>query len=225
MAVSTSAQEMFSPPRMIRSLARSMMYKAPSGSSLPMSPVRNQPSTESASAVASGLFQYSLRSVTPRISTSPGVPGGSSLFSSSTTLTSISAMARPQEEGFSTYSFEEKVFTVSALDSVRPQPCPADLPFLAVCALSLAGGAAPPPPMPCNEEVSYLLYSGCVSSSMDMVGTPTNCVTFSLSMSLSASSASHLCMSTTLRPRRSESRKMAWEPVAWKSGTGHMTAS
>jgi len=60
---------------------------------------------------------------------------------------------------------------------------------------------------------------------MDIVGTPTNCETFSASMSCRASSASHLCMSTTLRPSMKERRKIACEPVAWKRGTGQITAS
>mmetsp|Transcript_82520 Transcript_82520/g.218993 ORF Transcript_82520/g.218993 Transcript_82520/m.218993 type:complete len:255 (+) Transcript_82520:392-1156(+) len=220
MAVSTSALEMFSPPRMIRSFARSRMYRAPSGSSLPMSPVRNQPSTEIASAVASGFRQYSLSMVTPRRRTSPGVPGGSSLLPSSTILMSTNGRALPQEAGLLTYSWDEKVLTVSAFDSVRPQPCPADLPFFAVCALSFAGGAAPPPPTPCSVEVSNLSYSGWFSNSIDMVGTPVKFVTFSLWISRRASSASHLYINTTFLPSMNERRKMEWLPVAWKRGTG-----
>jgi 4-deoxy-L-threo-5-hexosulose-uronate ketol-isomerase len=47
----------FSPARMIMSFARSTRSRKPSESSRPMSPVRNQPSAVTASAVASGRFQ------------------------------------------------------------------------------------------------------------------------------------------------------------------------
>mmetsp|Transcript_116513 Transcript_116513/g.340905 ORF Transcript_116513/g.340905 Transcript_116513/m.340905 type:complete len:210 (-) Transcript_116513:34-663(-) len=209
MVVSTSAVEIFSPPRMINSLARSKMYKAPSGSSLPMSPVRNQPSAEIASAVASGFRQYSFSIVTPRMRISPGVPGSSSLLLSSTILMSINGKALPHEAGFFTYSCDDEVWTVKALDSVRPQPCPADLPLFSVCAPSLAGGAAPPPPMPFSEEVLNSSYRGWFNSSIDIVGTPVKVVTFSLSMSFKASSGSHLYMSTTFRPSKNDRRKIA----------------
>lgn len=61
-ACSTSAQEMFSPPRMIMSLALSRMYTKLCSSIAPMSPERNHKSPWSSiwktSAVLSGFLQY-----------------------------------------------------------------------------------------------------------------------------------------------------------------------
>ena len=55
-AYSTSAQPIFSPPRITISFARSRITKNPRSSSNPMSPVKNQPSFNT-SEVSLGLFQ------------------------------------------------------------------------------------------------------------------------------------------------------------------------
>src|SRR3954449_10513609 len=52
---STSGEYTFSPPVMIMSLSRSSTKTKPSSSTLPMSPVRNQPSSVTTAAVSSGL--------------------------------------------------------------------------------------------------------------------------------------------------------------------------
>jgi len=54
--LSTSIGEMFRPPEMIISLRRSTIFRYPSSSMIPMSPVRSHPSTRT-SRVASTLFQ------------------------------------------------------------------------------------------------------------------------------------------------------------------------
>jgi hypothetical protein len=56
-ACSTSIEEMFSPPEMIRSFLRSTIQMKPSSSARPTSPVENQPSASNAAAVSFGLRQ------------------------------------------------------------------------------------------------------------------------------------------------------------------------
>jgi len=52
-----------------------------------------------------------------------------------------------------------------------------------------------------------------------MAGTPPNMVTRSRSISSSARSASHLCMSTSFPPEARLATSTEWQPVAWKNGT------
>src|SRR6478735_5626631 len=69
---SRAAGATFLPPAVTMiSFLRPVMVRKPSESKLPMSPVRNQPPSLNASAVASGLFQYSLKTLMPRTSISP----------------------------------------------------------------------------------------------------------------------------------------------------------
>ena len=63
--------EMFSPPRTIRSVRRSATISLPSASSRPRSPVRSQPSSVHAAAVATGSPRYPLNSAGPATWISP----------------------------------------------------------------------------------------------------------------------------------------------------------
>ena len=63
-----------------------------------MSPVRNQPS-RNAAAVSSGRCQYSRNTAGPRTSSSPGVPSGTSMPSSSTRRTSTPGSGWPTHPG------------------------------------------------------------------------------------------------------------------------------
>ena len=58
--------------------------------------------------------------------------------------------------------------------------------------------------------------------SMLCVGTPTKAVSFSLSMSFSAASGSHLYMIASFRPATSEPSITATQPVTWNSGTARI---
>ena len=51
---STSLDEMFSPPRMMMSLSRSVTVRRPPASIRPTSPVRNQPPGSNAAAFSAG---------------------------------------------------------------------------------------------------------------------------------------------------------------------------
>src|SRR5690606_14565495 len=84
---------------------------------------------------------------------------------------------------------------------------------------SSAGAGAPPPPTVWRLEVSYFSKSGCSSMSHDMVGTPTNWVTRSRSMSSRARPGSHLYMMTSFEPDTNEPIITGTAPVTWKSGT------
>mmetsp|Transcript_27918 Transcript_27918/g.80041 ORF Transcript_27918/g.80041 Transcript_27918/m.80041 type:complete len:233 (-) Transcript_27918:1164-1862(-) len=122
-APSTSAQEMFSPPRMMMSLARSMMYTKPSSSTVPMSPLRNQslPSLSmwKTSLVLSGFRQYSRINVAPRMQISPMPPRGARLPSSSRMQTSTLGTGKPQEVARKG-NISGGITTLIALVSVRP---------------------------------------------------------------------------------------------------------
>ena len=63
-----------------------------------MSPVRNQP-FRNAAAVSSARCQYSWKTAGPRTSSSPGVPAGTSMPSSSTRWTSTFGSGCPTHPG------------------------------------------------------------------------------------------------------------------------------
>ena len=60
---------------------------------------------------------------------------------------------------------------------------------------------------------------GDCSTCHTIAGTPPNVVTRSRSISSSARSASHLCISTSLPPAATLATRTEWQPVAWKNGT------
>src|SRR6478609_1381060 len=95
---SISGAPTFSPPTLRTSLSRSTKVSAPDSSQRTRSPVRNQPSSAKARAVASASPRYSANSETPRsppTSSSPDSPGATGWSSTSTTATAYSGAGRP----------------------------------------------------------------------------------------------------------------------------------
>src|SRR4051812_39668592 len=91
--------------------------------------------------------------------------------------------------------------------------------------LTSSGGAgAPPPATLVRLEVSRLAKSGDSSRSQDIVGTPTNVVTFSRSISSRARSGFHLYIITNFVPLAKQLSMTGMHPVTWKSGTTRMKA-
>src|ERR1019366_9968073 len=87
---------------------------------------------------------------------------------------------------------------------------------------SLAGAGAPPPPILASDEVSYFEKAGLSSRSQLWVGTPTNVVTRSDSMSLRAFSGSHRCIITSLSFMPKQESITGTHPVTWNRGTMRM---
>ena len=98
------------------------------------------------------------------------------------------------------------------------------LKLLSMRETSSGGAGAPPPPIEARLDVSYFSKSGDSSMSHDIVGTPTNCVMRSRSISSRARSGTHLYMITSLKPPRKQLIMTGISPVTWKSGTQRMNA-
>mmetsp|Transcript_12226 Transcript_12226/g.15892 ORF Transcript_12226/g.15892 Transcript_12226/m.15892 type:complete len:223 (-) Transcript_12226:264-932(-) len=214
---------MFSPPRIIMSFARSIIYKNPSASTFPMSPVSSQPSLEIVFLVASSLRQYSFIMWGPRTIIFPGVSGGSLLPLSSQISKLHSTTGFPQDFGFAANTAPPVTHT-TAFVSVIPYPCVGEAFLNLVCIFfTIDGGTgAPPPPTAPNDEVSYLLKFGLFISSITIVGTPVKWVTFSFSISCNATSGSHLYIIIIFLAMKNDVRNTAWSPVAWNKGTFSM---
>ena len=100
------------------SFARSVMYRYPSSSRCPTSPVCNQPSI-TVDAVASGLFQYPGMMIGPRSRTSPVSSGPRWAPFAPAIATSTVGIGRPTELGLRRPSAPERVVAADE-DSVSP---------------------------------------------------------------------------------------------------------
>src|SRR5580658_2769642 len=87
---------------------------------------------------------------------------------------------------------------------------------------SAGGAGAPPPAMLDRLDVSYLEKLGDSTRSQLWVGTPTNTVTRSRSMSRNAVSASQRYIITRRMPAAKDDSITGMHPVTWKSGTARM---
>ena len=102
------------------SFLRSSTNQKPSRSTLPRSPVRNQPSSVKASAVAAGSPQYSVIRLGPRSQISPIAPGAASrLLSSATILAAQCSTGLPADSLWAKPSAIGSATAVGPL-SVRP---------------------------------------------------------------------------------------------------------
>lgn len=141
---SISAGYTFNPPEMIISLDRPAMYRYPSSSTQPRSPVRNQPSVNAA-WVSFGLFQYPCIVAADRHTISPWTPGSASTPTSSMTRSRASPTALPTDPALlRAISAPSAVITVGNSD--WPKACSSCNSGSALCSLSSSSTETGSPP-------------------------------------------------------------------------------